>query len=57
MEKFTVSKGSLFKIKLVLGLFFNCEKLGSAQLARVKARLGSARQKGGSGATLLETLV
>ena len=43
------------KFRLVLGSFLKLLKLGSARLAGQKARLGSARQKGGSGGTLINT--
>ena len=44
---------SLFLLKARFGSFFNFGKLGSTRLASAKARLGSARQKVGSGATLV----
>ena len=47
---------SSFSGKARKGSFFNFGKLGSARLASVKARLGSARQKGGSGATLVNNI-
>ena len=55
--KFRMQHAIFFpKIRLVLGSFLNLLKLGSARLASQKARLGSARQKVGSGASLVFSL-
>ena len=50
MLKISIKFRKYFKARL--GSFLKMLKLGSARLADQKARLGSARQKVGSGATL-----